>query len=78
MNIVRPANPQRAIDTALKISALQAAGDITAEQAGERFSRMLTEQPYSFLGVFVLPNLIADVTGKIIGELQPGDSFTEV
>lgn len=76
MNVIRPADPARAVATALAIHRLQTEGKISAQESSRRFELMLTEQPYALVGVYSPPRNILDDHGRVIGEIQPGDSFT--
>lgn len=68
MMVLRPENPALAIELANKL---------LGSKDEEEFDKILQAQPYLFVGYSARSNAkkILDEDGKIIGELQPGDSF---
>lgn len=83
MAVIRPEDPDAAVAEAREIQRAQDAGEITPEQAGQRFDEMLTLQEYRFVGIAsrdVHPGrgpylLDADYTRIKDGYMEPGDSF---
>jgi len=65
MAVIRPASPAMALADAR-----------TAARSEQTFDAMLTSQPYTFIGLATKKRKIVDpVTGKVIDQLQPGDSL---
>jgi hypothetical protein len=79
--VVRPEDPERAMATVRQIMEDEQSGRVAPEESERRFNGMLSEQPYTFVGIagnngslFVL-----DESGEakpIEGaQMQPGDSM---
>ena len=75
--VVRPANPQKALDRIEQIKADQDSGVLSPLLASHQFNQMLTEQPYQFLGALSSngKHILDPDTGVFLQHVQPGDSF---
>jgi hypothetical protein len=67
MRVLRPA------DVALKMATATAKRDGAID--AEAFDRSLSEQDHQFVGFAAKDGSILDRFGKVVGTLQPGDSF---
>lgn len=70
--VMRPANPQKALDRAEEILKIR---DKKAQSSA--FDNMLEEQPYTIMG-FLHGYNIVDKDNKIVGRVEPGDSFATI
>lgn len=78
MKVLRPSNPQLAINMAMALKTSQQEGLITTDEYLRAFHGILTTQDYTFVGFFDREHkCLIDDDGKRLGELQPGDSFVE-
>ena len=76
MAILRPDDPVKALALVDEIKRAESAGEITSEDARERFDGVITTQPYVFAGLpTVKGDLVHPETGEKIGRVQAGDSF---
>lgn len=77
--VIRPDDPKKAVALAEEIMAKEARGELSAEAAREAFNDIPTMQPYRFMGFLggSARKDIVDEHGKVIGKIEPGDSFVE-
>ena len=86
MAVARPSNPKRALELTRELSDQpQSEGSLWAAQLWKAFAKQLNQEcgPYTFLGYLAKapksdsrPTQILDSKGRVIDEMQPGDSIT--
>ena len=71
ITVIRPSDPGKALLRASEILAL------ALDERERAFQSMLHEQPYTVMG-YLAGNHIVDSNGKIVGKIEPGDSFVTI
>lgn len=78
MAILRPQDAAKALAMVNEITQAEAAGDITPEEAQQRFNDVISAQPYTFEGLPTKDgDLVDPETGEKVGRVKPGDSFLD-
>lgn len=73
--VLRPGDPDKAVDLALTVAAECATGQISRSEAKKRFDAVPQEQRYTFVGFLSKADRVVDAQGKKIGRLKRGDSI---
>ncbi len=78
MAVMRPRDPALALKLTREWQARVKKERLSEHEAQEAFNRILQAQDYMFVGINSPdgePVLVSPDTGKVIGKLEPGDSF---
>ena len=76
MRVLRPEDAARKMATAGFTEAMAAnPGSADVPLDAEAFDRSLSEQPHQFVGFAAKDGSILDRFGRVVGKVQPGDSF---
>lgn len=79
MAVIRPDNPELALELTRDVMRRQDEKQITGEQAGREFNAIIKAQNYTFVGLLreCGNRLLDPETLEDIGRTLPGDSFVD-
>lgn len=73
--VLRPDEPQKAIEAAQEILREIESGAITQERGRDRLAAIIADIPHTYAGLLSDDQRVLDEKGNDLGPVQPGDSF---